>query len=55
MDRRIAVGTADDKGRVVVIETITKTLNTEPCPQCGNPVVQGEKFCRVCGFNMMAD
>lgn len=55
MHRRIAVGVVKEKGKAVAVELVLKSLDTDPCPQCGNLVVRGEKFCRVCGFNMMAD
>lgn len=55
INRRIAIGVVKDEGKAVIVELVLKTLDTEPCPQCGNPVLRRQKICSICGFNMMAD
>ena len=55
MHRQIAVGVVKEEGKTVVVELVLRTLDTEPCPQCRNRVLRGQKICPICGFNMMAD
>lgn len=52
MEKWIAVGVIENRGKVVPVKIVAKSLETESCPRCNHQVNRGERFCSFCTFDM---